>query len=246
MPFLRFSALAATILTLSLGLTPTEAMARHNQWSDPIRNIVLTFPDTWRADQAVSGDGYHRLSLTLPEPSGATCRLAVADETRFSIYQKHQLRAVMAAEWGTDFWEGLTASLDDRFFHFFNEGGMSHGDAHYTVVDFTVTENDTGALRARRALIYVSLYGDQQTMIACDAVRDRYPDYASAFLDLVQGAQFAPRYHALRHGHYRDFLETDNDGVREEDGSLWDRTLDILHLRKWAPKAFDKQHRERP
>ena len=222
-----------------------SSKARTYVWSDPVFDYTLAFPDSWNHTLATADpDGVDRIKMIAPGRGQPNCRVAAKRDKRFTIYPRRLYPNVVYKEIRWPHWDQVTAAMDERFFYFFQSGGVSHGDARYTLLDFEIPEDSNkavpeSALNKKRALIYASIYGDFQMIVQCTAPQASFSKYLADFNKLISGIHFRPQYHPHLHGYYRDFLESGDRSIHKMKPKLFE----TITRQAPEPIVVDRYHK---
>ncbi len=231
---MKYIFILITALIFSSGFS-LSADARNFVWSDPDLGYSLMFSESWTMNLATgTGDDVERAKFILPGRGDPFCRIAAKRDKRFMIHTVEAYRHILFDEIRWDYWDHVTADMNDRFFYFANDGGLSQGSARYTLLDYSpVSEEERTESKEpvilRRAMIYASIYGDLHMVIHCDAPQASFNKHLPAFNQLLSMVHFVPQYTVQKTGWYRNFL---NDG----DTSV----------HRYKPGSFDSLTRQEP
>lgn len=184
--------------------TVSVANAHYDAWNDAQFRYHMSFPDSWKMQGGLPGDG--RIKVLASGTDGATCTVFAKQDKRFTIYPRDYMLDVVAQEIQWDYWEQAISNYDDLYFYYDNYGSLGGGDARYTLVDYIDYTTEPGI--RKRALVHATLYGDLHMMTLCSAPIESFDSHLSDFGQIVDSIQFDPKYTPNPRGYYRDFLET--------------------------------------
>ncbi|MDB5477533.1 MAG: hypothetical protein JWM96_28 [Alphaproteobacteria bacterium] len=184
--------------------TASTAHAHYNAWNDGEFDYNLAYPDTWKEQGGLPGDG--RIKMMAPGADGASCTVFAKQDRRFVIYPRDYMLDVVAQEIQWSYWEQAVANYDDLYFYYDNYGALGGGDARYTLVDYIDRTTEPGI--RKRALIFATLYGDLHMMTMCSSPIETFDSHVTDFGQITDSIQMKPRYTPNIRGYYRDFLET--------------------------------------
>lgn len=231
------------IATLFCLVLVSVAQARHFVWTDEEFRFKVMYPDSWR--QVTGFSDYERIRVIPPGDGKPHCVFTAKQDRRFIIYPKRYYEDVLFQEIQWPHWDKITAQLEDRFFYYFKEAGVSHGDARTAIVDYTIEpEDENGTPEYRRAMVYTGLYHDVNFIALCEVEEKEWLTHLQPFNDFVGSIHFEPRYHPTFNAYYRDFLDEQDKSARKDDRSWLVRQLNKLGLapdRK--PIPMERQHR---
>jgi hypothetical protein len=194
---------------LAINFAPNLAFAHSYTWHDPNFKLHLSYPDTWQQQGGLPANAlWQAVAPNIDSPDdNAKCTLMAKRDKRFVIYPKNLMAQVVAHEASWQNWEQIMANADDLYFYYNNLGAIGRGDARYTLVDYTDNSNPREQT-LMRALVFTSLYGDQQAQLICQAARPQFEKFADAFGKIASSIQFDDVQYAENYtGYYRDFLE---------------------------------------
>lgn len=189
---------------LALFMLAAPAQAHYDVWSDPDFGFTMSFPDLWKSQGGLPGNG--RIKVMAPGGDGAVCTVFATKDKRFLIYPRAYMLDVVAQEIQWDYWEQAVSNYDDLYFYYDNYGSLGKGDARYTLVDYIDRTEDPGI--RKRAWVYATLYGNLHMMVHCAAPIESFDAHVADFGQITDSIQFEPQYARAYRGYYRDFLET--------------------------------------
>jgi hypothetical protein len=184
--------------------TVTVANAHYYAWNDPDFRFKMSFPDTWKEQGGLPGNG--RIKVLAPGGDGAYCTIFAQEDRRFTIYPRDYMLDVVAQEIQWKYWEQAISNYDDLHFYYDNYGSLGAGDARYTLVDYIDRTTDPGV--RKRAMVFATLYGELHMMALCSATIETFDNHVSDFGQIIDSVQMEPRYAVNPRGYYRDFMET--------------------------------------
>ena len=196
--------IALIFMAFLAGAVAKPAEAHYYAWKDADYKFTMAFPDLWKEQGGLPGDG--RIKILAPGTDGAQCTIFAKKDRRFTIYPRDYLTDIVAQEIQWDFWEQAVANYDDLYFYYDNYGGLGGSDARYTLVDYIDLTTEPGI--RKRAWVTATYYGDMAVMVHCSATIESFEAHAADFGQIAQSVQFAPQYTPNIRGYYRDFLET--------------------------------------
>jgi hypothetical protein len=195
------------LLTVAVAvLTALPASAHFVIWRDPDFKTDITYPDTWRAQGGLPGEG--RYKIVAPGNDAAQCILFNKTDRRYTIYPRDYVSDVLAQDMQWSYWEQAVASYDDLYFYYDNFGALNGGPARYTLVDYidrTPEKRGQPAVR-KRAWVYGAIAGDMHINVHCSANLDSFESYADTFAQIIDSVSFPAPYAATYNGDYRDVL----------------------------------------
>lgn len=198
------------VLTLLTGLmSQTPANAHFYVWRDPDFKIDVTYPDDWRAQGGLPGNGRYKLSAPQSDSNDmAQCTLFAKKDKRYTIYPRDYVTDILAQDMQWEYWEQAVAAYDDLYFYYDNFGALNGGPARYTLVDYidrTPELNGKDAVR-KRAWVYGAIAGDMHVNVHCSSTIESFEKHSADFGQIIDSVSFPAPYATTYNGYYRDVL----------------------------------------
>lgn len=216
-----------SFLALSACLAASvPASAHFYAYRDPDYKIDLAYPDSWKAQGGLPGDGIYKMTgSSVADAKGvkaddqAQCLVFAKQDARYTMYPRDYVEDILAQEMQWSYWEQAVAQYDDLYFYYDNFGALGGSPARYTLVDYVDHTRKEGV--RKRAWVYGAIAGDLHVNVHCSSTLDSFEAHADDFAQIIDSVKFPPPYATTYRGGYRDFLN-------RKKSSAWANTVGPL------------------
>ena len=196
-------------------LSITPAKADYFLWEDSDSGLTMTFPDTWKRQQARHPNEVLRIAGPA-NGANPVCTVQTREDKRYTIYPADYGDAVQKTAVSIPFWQNYMTNYDDYTLdRVFDGGGLGRWLGSYAYGSYTQT--DGTAHMTRQAIMFASLYYDTLYTVECSTLNGAYDEWNPIFRSIIKSVDFKKTYHEHATGEYANFL-------KESEEYFWAQT----------------------
>ncbi|HRQ61227.1 MAG TPA: hypothetical protein PLO23_06935 [Alphaproteobacteria bacterium] len=204
---------AIMVCAALLALGASSAHADYFYVQDPVTDISLSYPDTWRRVYNQKTDDVMTIAAPGVE-NFASCRMRMRDEPRYKIYPASFDGANARDLFTEEFWTEYLAEYPlARIDSIASDGGLGRGAG--SVLEATYISFDDPR-QQKQAIITASLYNNKIYILDCAAKVEHFERHYPSFRNIAKSVGFAKQTHELPGGDYRNFMADDPTFIRNE------------------------------